>query len=322
MQNWLVVGDLQAKQQNLPECVLLFEKVENLAKEKNINKVIWLGDMLDVRGRIEAVCLNTLFNYFSSSKLYHYIVVGNHDLLNLHTTEHSLEPLKAIPNVNIYDKPGQLGNMLFMPYYRDADKFLEDMRLWLTRLPKNPILVCHQGIKEFTIGSGYTENEAIGLSDVPEFSLVVAGHYHAPKDMANVCYLGSPFSHSFGESNEHKRLGILNTETAQIEFIPTDFRRHVSIDIDLNTFDFNGIINYNSNDLTRAIVTGTEEQIEKFKLGTHSNSSNLKFIYRPTSSASIVKIQDNLTNKEKWLKWSKEIKQLDESTINAGLELL
>lgn len=313
----LLVGDIQLQKSNLPIASELFKLVESY----NL-PVVWLGDVLERRGLIEAECLNAFFNYLSSSKQVHYIVIGNHCLLNLHGSEHALEPLKALNNVFIYDKPAQFGHLLFIPYMRNSKKFLEAIDLWLPRLPKAPILICHQGIKEFTIGSGYTEDEAVGLDDVRGFSRVIAGHYHTPKDMSNVCYLGSPFSHSFGESNEHKRLGILNIETATIEFIPTDFRRHVSIDIDLNNFDFSGIINYNSKDLTRAIVTGTEEQIQRFKLGTHSNSTNLKFIYRPISASSNVIIQDTLTNKEKWLKWSKEVKQLDDTVINAGLDLL
>lgn len=309
----LLVGDIQLQKSNLIIASELFKLVESY----NL-PVVWLGDILERRGLIEAKCLNAFFTYLASSKQTHYIVIGNHCLLNLYTAEHSLESLKAIPNVNIYDKPGQLGNMLFMPYYRDADKFLEDMRLWLTRLPKNPILLCHQGIKEFTIGSGYTENEAIGLSDVQEFSLVVAGHYHTPKDMANVCYLGSPFSHSFGESNEHKRLGILNTEAAQIEFIPLDiFPKHITINLDLNNMLEK--IDYNPRDFVRVIATGTQKQIEEFRL--KYMFSGVKWIFKPTDQKTTT-ISETLSNEQKWVKWAKEVKKLDDTYIQLGLDLL
>lgn len=321
MSDSLIVGDLQMKRENLQECASLFAQVENLAKERNVNTVYWLGDMLDRRGLIEAECLNALFSYFASSKLYHNIIVGNHDLISIHSTQSALEPLKALPYVNVYDRPGQIGNMLVLPYYRNPKNFLDDIAIWLPRLPKDPILLCHQGIKEFTIGSGYTEDEAVEVKDLEAFKLVVAGHYHTPMNKANVVYLGSPFSHSFGESNEEKRLGILNNQTGELEYIPTNMRQHYTHEISLDMPDSEYFANLNMNDLHRFIITGTEAQIKEFQKN-HQPISGIKYIYRQQGDNTNVVISETLTNHDKWIKWAKDIKQLDETVVTAGLELL
>lgn len=331
MIRYLVVGDVQAKKENLDLVKQLLQQVEEKAVAEKLD-VIWLGDMLDRRGHIEAEVLNVLYNHFDHTKVYNYIVVGNHDLISMTSTETALEPLKALENVIVVDKPTYLndkplGTTLMVPYYRNPQKFLEAIND-PSNLPKPTTLICHQGIKEFTIGSGYTEDEAVLLDDLAAFKLVVAGHYHTPRQMANVVYLGSPFSHSFGESNEHKRLGLLDLKTSTISFIETDFRQHLSFNIDLtkpegdiDTVDVAGRMR----DIIRVIATGTEAQIKEFQKSEFvqlPGTLNIKFIYRIIKDKSQALISENLTNVDKFVKWAKDIKKLDSETVELGMELL
>jgi DNA repair exonuclease SbcCD nuclease subunit len=308
----LVVGDLQMKKENLQKCLNLFQLIEQKSESEGLNSVIWLGDMLDKRGLVEIECLNSLYNYFSNSGLIHHVLVGNHDLISLHDKKHSLETLKTLKNVHIYDEITKVDNLLFAPYYKDPNKFIQNIA------SDADILVCHQGIKEFTIGSGYTENEAVNIGDLSHFKLVLAGHYHTPKNINNVVYLGSPFSHSFGESNEEKRIAILDTSNYTLKYFSVlNFPRHISIEV--NCKDQLPLIDdYN---YFRIILNGSEEEINEIK---HRliKKSNVKYIFRETSRSNNVAIEETLTNKDKWIKWCKEIKKLDDNTINKGLELL
>ncbi len=312
MKSYLVVGDLQMKKENLQKCENLFQLVEKESQAKKLNNVIWLGDMLDRRGLVEIECLNTLFNYFNNSSLTHHVLVGNHDLISLHDKKHSLETLKTLKNVHIYDEITRVDNILFVPYYRDPNRFLQETQ------SDADILVCHQGIKEFTIGSGYTENEAVSIEDLSNFKLVLAGHYHTPKNMKNVVYLGSPFSHSFGESNEEKRLGVLNPESIEVDFISINkFPKHISMEITSKS-SAPKIDSYNH---WRIIFNGSEKEINDFK-NNLVKKANVKYIFRETNKSRNLVIKETLTNKEKWIKWSKEIKNLDDKIIDKGLELL
>lgn len=309
---FLLVGDLQMKRENLKLSECLFELIENEAKQRKLSEVFWLGDLLDRRGLIEAECLNSLHKYFSNSNFTHHVLVGNHDLINLHSKEHSLKSLGSIKNVILYDSfNSSLQDILVMPYTKNPQHFLKCVKESSAKY-----LICHQGVKEFTFGSGYTEDEAVGLDDLKQFKLVIAGHYHTPKEMENVVYLGSPFSHSFSESNESKRLGVFDTESGNIEYIPTNFRRHMTYNVCLENPE---PVKYNLEDINRIIVKGKDRDIETFKKS--KMQAGIKYVFISTDEKA-VSIPETLTNKQKWVKWAKDIKQLDDSYVTAGLELL
>lgn len=316
---YLVVGDLQAKKSNLHQCEVLFAEVEF----KHKLPTIWLGDMLDKRGHIEAECLNALYKYFQKSSLKHIILVGNHDQVSTHSQEHALEPLKALPNVTIVDKPTVIGNIVLVPYTRNGDEF----KLWLslTMFQDKDYLFCHQGIKEFTLGSGYTEDEAVAIEDVEGFKLVVAGHYHSPMERENVIYVGSPFSHSFGESNEQKRLMTFDDSTGEVKYIKCDkFPRHISYEYNLPLKQEMGpFLKFGEAwaDYYRVIVHGNEQEFKDFQK-ISDQFPGIRFIYKPKGALGSAVITESMTNHDKFIKWAKEIKKLDEDTLKLGLELL
>lgn len=321
---YLICGDVQCQTSNLAKVRQLLHQIEQHALP-----TVFLGDLLEKRGLIEANCINVLYKYFSTSKLQHTLIVGNHCLLSVHSEETALEPLKALENVTVVDEPTYLpighpySEILMVPYYRNPQKFLAAIND-PSNTPKPTVLICHQGVKEFTLGSGYTEDDAVPMSALKQFKLVLAGHYHTPQAKGNVVYLGSPFSHSFGESNENKRLAVFDTETLDLEFSPTEFPQHWTHEFDL-TLGLNDLYNQYLEELTpdnyhRVIVTGTEAQIKKFQKSSLI-LPHVKYIYRPVGGGNAV-ISENLTNTDKWVKWAKEIKNLDQDTINIGLELL
>lgn len=306
-----IVGDLQLQRSNIDKVLDLFAHVESLGLD-----TIWLGDMLDKRGLVEAECLNILYNYFSKSRLNHKILVGNHDMLGVHSEGHALESLKALKNVWIIDQPtflsGANTKILMVPYYRDPTKFIEAISF-----PGVETVFCHQGVKEFTLGSGYTEDEAVNLEDLKNFKLVVCGHYHTPKEMENVVYLGSPFSHSFGESNEQKRIAKFDEETGKLEYINTDFPKHMTYVMNLP--DINGIpyspINYN-----RMILRGTREQIDAFD---KSRYPGFKFIEESITGLYKSAIKETQTPQDMFDQWFKDVKkEKNEDLYKLGLNIL
>lgn len=322
---YFVIGDLQAKRENLHHV----ESVCLEAETQEHEYVIWLGDMLEHRGRIEAEVLNFLYSYFKRSRKRHFILCGNHDLVSVHSESTALEPLKALKNVWVIDTPTFLPNpdthCIFVPYYRDPAKFLHAISF-----PGIKAVFCHQGIKEFTMGSGYTEDEAVSMDDVKQFQLVVAGHYHTPMERGNVVYLGSPFSHSFGESNERKRYGIFDSDSLQFTYVPSNFPAHTTIEIELPmqepiTATYFGFGEGRSlSQPTRAIVTGSEDQIKDFQNRDKvpDKFPGVKFIYRPRGGVNKAAISDKLTNSDKFATWAKDIKKLDEKVTKMGLDLL
>ena len=324
---YLIVGDVQAKKENLGKVRQLLDIVEH--QEHN---VVWLGDLLDRRGHIEAEVLNLFYDYFSHSRHQHNVIVGNHDLLGVHSEVTALQPLKALENVAIIDEPhylrgdGPISSILMVPYYRNPQKFLAAIND-PSNEPKPMTLICHQGVKEFTIGSGYTEDDAVAMEDLAQFDLVIAGHYHTPKGCGNITYLGSPFSHSFGESNEEKRIGILDTATNTLEYIRTDFPRHLTFERTLPLKEPIEVRYYGDEqtkttlDYYRFIISGNDKDLKTFRGEVAPIFPVVKFIYKSLGGEAAI-IGENMTNADKWIKWAKEIKKLDQDTINVGLELL
>lgn len=317
--NWLVVGDIQLRRENKEVIRDVLTLVE--AQSSNFRR-LFVGDMLERRGHIEADCLNMLYEYFRDSEAQHVIIVGNHDKIKLDSTEHSLEPLKSLPNVLIVDKPTVISpEILAMPYYRDPELFLSELELLKEENPDYKYLFCHQGIKEFTVDSGYEESEAIELVNVSSFKRVIVGHYHAPMDKENTCFIGSPVSHSFGESNQNKRLAIFNDVDNTLKFKPVrDMPRHITfeIDCDICTYDGNELT-LDKNNYYRVILRGSPENIAKFPKEKYPN---VRFREEPIVIINDNKLSENTSNLDKFTKWAKEIRNLDEETIKLGLECL
>jgi len=306
MSKYTVIGDLHLEHSNIDKVKKLFNQIESMG-----NNTIFLGDMLNRRGLIEASCLNLLYKLFSDSRRLHTIICGNHDQLSISSMEHSLEPLKSLPNVIIYDKPGTFDNILFMPYYRNPNQFLADLN------KNSKYLFCHQGVKEFSMGSGYTDNEAIDIKELAHFDRCVIGHYHSPMEKDNVVYLGTPFSHSFGESNEVKRLGIFDSETGELEYIKTDFPRHITVNLDLSRSDILDIDYYDNN---RVILLGSREQIALFD---KSKYPGVKFIEECTSEVVKTVLKETQTPQSMFDNWFKDVKKETNPEIyELGLKIL
>lgn len=309
MSEFLVIGDPQGQKSNKDKLTKLFEITES----HNL-PIIWLGDLLEHRGMIQAEILNLYYNYFKKSRLHHYIIVGNHDMLGVSLEGNALESLKSLKNVWVIDIPTFIGkNILAVPYYRDPTKFLESINI----ISGTPYIFCHQGVKEFTIDSGYTEDEAVNLADLKQFKMVVCGHYHAPKEIDNVVYMGSPFSHSFGESNQEKRIGIFNSETGQMKYIATDFPQHISYDVNLNG---QNILIPDDKNYVRVTLKGTREQIDTFD---KSKYPKFKFIEEYITQLDKSEIKETLSPFDMYDKWFKDIKkEVNPDLYNLGKKIM
>jgi len=310
MSKYLIIGDIHCRPDNLNKVNELF----NIIESKQL-PVILLGDVLDTKEVIRGKCLNLIYNRLKSSKLKYNILVGNHCWFNNEQSDHSLRVLNSLPNVRVIDTPTFLYNnmnVILVPYYRNPAKFLHSITF-----SSIEFVIGHQGVKEFTLGSGYTEDEAVDLKDLTRFKQVIMGHYHTPMDKGNVVYVGSPFSHSFGESNENKRLAIFHTDLGIIEYIPLDLPRHVSVTIDLDNPVNLQVDPVNHN---RVILKGSKEQIDLFD---KTKYNGVKFIEEYKVEEHKLVLKETETPVNLYTKWIKEVKKEDNQDIyKLGLDIL
>ncbi len=315
--DYTVVGDPHLTPKTLDRGARLFNIVEELG-----NPVIWLGDLQDTKEIVRSKVLNAYYDYFKSSKLNHIILVGNHDWHNLECLDHSLKTLGALPHVKIVDKPTNFGKFLCVPYYKDTDK----LRQILKDNSGARTLICHVDISGFDYGNGALCEDGLSLEDFKSFGLVISGHFHKHQVQNNLIYLGSPFSHSFGETDQHKFLGIYNENSNQIACITSQFPRHVTLKLNLSDGDYTlkliQFMGEHSNDIVRVQLYGNSVTCASFDR-TPYKDKNIKFEDKSESEEALgVDIDESLDNKTQFMIWAKDVRNLDQETINLGVSIL
>ncbi len=320
---YTIVGDLHATNKNLDKVNKLFNMVEDLN-----NPVIWLGDLLDTKEVIRGNCLNLVYERFKNSKLSHIVLVGNHDYFNLDCKDHSLRTLEMLPNITIVDAPTYMGGMSFIPFMHDKEQLKKTLAT--TRRSESSILFAHLDVVGFDYGNGSISESGIIKEDLRNFDLVISGHYHKFQNNKNLVYLGTPFSHSFGESDCDKYIAILDLEiedkTKRLKFIKTDFPRHQTITIDcdvkLTETTRNEVPKNYDGRYLRVIFSGLKESIEAVK-NSYQLPEGTKAMDKVIDDFSTKIVMDEAKdNKGKFEYWAKEIKGLSQNTINLGLEIL
>lgn len=315
-----IVGDPHITLKSLDKGRILFKMVEDLG-----HPTVWLGDLLDTKAVVRGECQNLFFDYFKSSKIQHIILVGNHDYFNLECKDHSLKPLSALPNVKIIDKIETHPKypFIFFPYVHDKKYLKEALNCFVD---KTLTAFGHFDVSGFDYGNGhFCDDGIITHDDFKGFKRVVSGHFHKFQNTGNFMYLGTPFSHSFGEANQDKVIGVYDSETNNMELIKTVFPRHVSIKLDLtktNIYEqLDKFTEENLNNLMRVQLFGTPELVAKLNKSNYPKSVKWEDKSETINDSSL-NVDETLDNKSQFLEWANNIKKLDQNTISLGLSIL
>lgn len=320
-----VCGDPHVTPASIDKAAILFDIFEDIG-----NDVIILGDLFEFKEIVRGQCMNFVMDKIKRSKLHYIILVGNHDWFNLDCKDHSLRPLKELPNVTIVDKPMAMNldsrAALFLPYFDNIEALKKELQE--AEAGGTDFVFMHQGVVGFDYGNGHMADGnghgEMTADIVSGFLRVISGHFHKYAEEGNLTFLGTPYSHTFGETDQTKYLAVLRPHENEFELIETPFPRHRTLNIDLSKKS--AIANLkkvlkDSKDEFRVILTGTEMQI---KAVDQKEFSSVKFLEDATDSGQVedVKLSETDSNEKKFLTWAKDIKQLDEETIALGLELL
>lgn len=309
MAKYTVIGDPHARPDNLDKINTLFDIIEDMN-----HPCIILGDLLDTKEIVRGKCLNLYIERIKASKLHFTILVGNHDWFNHDCLAHSLEPLKLLLNVTLVDKPMDLKDFYAIPYVHDKQILSQNLASFVTRKP----VVGHFDIVGFDYGNGHISEAGLVAKDLARFPVVLSGHYHKYQKQDNILYLGTPFSHSFGESNQQKYIGIFDSNSTKFELIPTTFSRHLTIELDCDTDDGSERAReLFPNDYVRVILYGIQENINKF-----NREEGIKYIERPKNSEKHATISEIQSTEQQFVKWAKDLKGYSDSVVELGLEIL
>lgn len=318
---YTVIGDPHLTHKSLDRAEALFSLVEEIGLPG-----IWLGDLLDTKEVIRGKCLNAAIDYFRRSKLRHIVLIGNHDWFNLDCLAHALEALKLLPNVTVVDEPMMIDGMNFFPYIHDKAK-LE--ALLCAFADRKEVLFGHLEVTDFDFGNGHICTTGISRAALSGLKRVISGHFHKYQESGNLTYIGTPFSHSFGESNQTKYIAMYDSETDELKLAETPFPKHITVEFNCDQLETDGEAEYGlipdwdqDGDFYRLILTGRAESIQKFPKYRYEKH-NVKYIERPSDDVvNTVSIDETISNEAQFSKWAIEVRGLDEETVKLGMSIL
>jgi DNA repair exonuclease SbcCD nuclease subunit len=225
---FVMINDVHFSVQNLHTASRALITACQHAEKLKVPLVI-AGDLNDTKAIIRAEVANQLISIMKYSTCTKYILVGNHDLVNEKSSEHSLNFLE--PYATIVDSPKVhpgLPEVFMIPYQSDAEKLL-----LLLKAPRTEkIYVMHQGFKGAFMGDYSVDKTSIDVSAV-EHVRVFSGHYHRHQTIGTVTYSGNPYTLTFGEANDGPKGFIVVNEDGSYEHVPLKLRRHIKLEIEV-----------------------------------------------------------------------------------------
>lgn len=191
---WLTVGDLHAKKNNIEESEAIIDWVIKEAQSRDAG-IILLGDTLNDFGvlRVELLLFfDKIFNKLVKSGVMVIVLKGNHDENSQGTMTYLELWANRDPMVKIVLEPFAFHDMLFVPFIRDNTVFktvLESNQL--------PIVICHQEFDGCMYENGFYSPHGFKVEDLPNHvKTVVSGHIHKTQTLGNperpITYIGIP----------------------------------------------------------------------------------------------------------------------------------
>lgn len=236
MSKWAIVGDahwgVRGDSKNFHRIMVEFFK--NLIvdlKNKNINKMILLGDVFERRKFINFetlfICKREVFDALKEANIEVYVIVGNHDVYFKNTNRiNSLElllPKSEYPNITtvVHDAEEILiddEKVLFVPW---VNKENYDTIRHKIDASDARIMVAHLDMAGFEMHKGAISDRGHFDADfLGKFDMVLTGHYHTKSSKGNIHYLGTPYPTSWNDYGEEKGYHIL--EDGKLTFIKNE----------------------------------------------------------------------------------------------------
>jgi len=241
-----------------------------IAKERAPEIIVCTGDVFHDKNFLYATSLDLFRDFLVQAGKFVdqiYLAPGNHDYGTEYSV-HSLTGYKGIPRVTVVDTVAKITEDVgIVSYARQEARFNQLMH----ELGPVKFLFGHFDLNGFDLGSGWEEKESWSdpeiFKKIPTLSKVFSGHYHlAQSKIVNditFTYLGTGATTDFGESDQIKRIGLVDLSTGVLEEIQTGLTLHKTLRInagedfpDIPTAETEAGVEY------RLIIRGTQQQID------------------------------------------------------------
>lgn len=228
------------KYERLQNCLDVLDWVFATAQSKNIENILFCGDLFHERQKIDIPTYQKTFEVFRKylnvpNHPTIYLLLGNHDLWHYEKWDiSSVFPLASIEGVVVVDKPCSLtidGQEIgFLPYTHNP---IEDLKK-IDIKSKFKILCAHIAVDGALLNSAGTISDVSVEHDgdmvkvttdvFSDYDQVFLGHYHAEQKLNDtVEYVGSPLQLSYGESFQKKYIIEYDLITHDKNYIQNNF---------------------------------------------------------------------------------------------------
>ncbi len=201
----LLVGDVHATQQELPECEALLGLIDITAKEHQVDGIVFMGDQTHNHSVMNIYVMSFWQKAFSGLCRPCYVLVGNHDRPgNGDPQVHSMQFFKQ--NVTFVSDIFEISAGVTLCGFQSNADFVSKME----SLPKDTkTVLCHQTFLGARYENGFFATDGVDLADVPKFQYI-SGHIHTPSAFANVTYIGAPRWRTLADANIDRFLCVMD----------------------------------------------------------------------------------------------------------------
>lgn len=222
---------------NLPEKLDSIMKtlynVVGQCREKEIDTIVIGGDILHGKSIIYTIAQSEFLDFLRYNQDTKFIIIdGNHDLSS--RSKSYVSALKAL------DSEHNVFRVSDNYYHKDMECLFVSYSTHMIDLIKNSeakILVSHLGLSEGILNSGISLISNLSMNDLRgRYKLVLLGHYHKPQQIIeediSMYYVGSLIQLDWRETGDEKRFLIVNTDTLEVEEVPTSgYKKYIEFSI-------------------------------------------------------------------------------------------
>lgn len=304
----VLISDVHYNVNTLPLADAAMRMAINKANELDVPLIV-AGDLHDTKANLRGECVKAMINTFRLCKQRPYVLIGNHDLINEKSLDNSLEFL--IGYAHLINAPAfHKGIQAYLiPYHSDP----QELQDYLATLPSGSLIICHQGVHSANLGHYVQDKTALPKEAFSNYR-VISGHYHTRQDIkcgrpqrgavGLYSYIGNPYTLTFGEANDPEKGFQILMDDGLLEFVPTDLRKHVVIETDIEGLGIYADTGSSPNpgDLLWLKVKGPQSELKKLskqEIGKRLlGHSNYKLDLIPTDSTAIEEKADALKDTE------------------------
>lgn len=254
-----LVSDVHFSLPTLEVATKALNMAVDAANSANVPLII-AGDLHDTKANLRGECVKVILDVLERAKTKPTVLVGNHDLINEKSVEHSLEFLRYSTNlISSYVHNTDL-DLHLIPYQHSPDR----LREILATIPQDSQLIMHQGFCGALPGGYAFDKSALDPSEYLPFN-IISGHYHQPQALneGRFTYIGNPYTLDYSEASHGSKGGLFLLDDGSIDRVAFNLRKHVVISLLASELKNKGLPEVTAGDLTLVKITGTKKELAK-----------------------------------------------------------